>query len=47
MEKIKRTIGSIKTPDRMVYEKALARLADQARPAGSLGILENVSARRP
>ena len=45
MEKLKRTIGSIKTPDRMVYEKALARLADQARPAGSLGILENVSAR--
>jgi nicotinate-nucleotide--dimethylbenzimidazole phosphoribosyltransferase len=45
MEKLNRTIGSIKTPDRMVYEKALARLADQARPAGSLGILENVSAR--
>jgi nicotinate-nucleotide--dimethylbenzimidazole phosphoribosyltransferase len=45
MEKLKHTIGTIKTPDIRVYEKALARLADQARPAGSLGILENVSAR--
>ncbi len=45
MEKLNRTIGCIKTPDSSVYEKALARLADQARPAGSLGILENVSAR--
>ncbi len=45
MEKLNRTIGSIKTPDTLVYEKALARLADQARPAGSLGVLEDVSAR--
>ncbi len=46
MEKIKHAINSIKAPDKMVYEKALARLADQARPAGSLGILEDISARR-
>ena len=45
MEKLKRTTDSIRTPDRLIYEKALARLADQARPAGSLGILENISAR--
>ena len=45
MEKLIDTIGSIQTPDRIIYEKALSRLADQARPAGSLGVLENVSAR--
>ncbi len=45
MEKLTRTIDSIKDPDARVHEKALERLADQARPQGSLGILESVSAR--
>ncbi|MBN2039083.1 MAG: nicotinate-nucleotide--dimethylbenzimidazole phosphoribosyltransferase [Spirochaetes bacterium] len=45
MKKLKQTIDSIKHPDREVYEKALARLADQARPAGCLGELEALSAR--
>jgi nicotinate-nucleotide--dimethylbenzimidazole phosphoribosyltransferase len=45
MEKLNRTIASITSPDKIIYEKALARLAAQARPAGSLGVLEDVSAR--
>ncbi len=45
MEKLNRMIASITSPDKMIYEKALARLAEQARPAGSLGVLENISAR--
>ena len=38
-------ISSIKTPDKAMHEKALKRLADQAKPAGSLGMLEPLSAR--
>lgn len=45
MKKLNRTIASITSPDKIIYEKALARLAVQARPAGSLGVLEDVSAR--
>ncbi|MCP4117105.1 MAG: nicotinate-nucleotide--dimethylbenzimidazole phosphoribosyltransferase [Desulfobacteraceae bacterium] len=45
MKQLEQTIASIKTPDSSVYEAALARLAEQARPAGSLGILEDASAR--
>jgi len=39
------TIKSIKPTDKKTLEKALERLASQARPAGSLGILEPLSAR--
>ena len=42
---IKKTINGIKPFDRKIYNKALERLADQAKPAGSLGMLEPVSAR--
>jgi len=45
MKQLEQTIASIKAPDAIVYEAALARLAEQARPAGSLGILEDASAR--
>ncbi len=45
MEKLKKAISAIKKPDQKVYESALHRLSQQARPAGSLGILENVGAR--
>ncbi len=45
MKQLEQTIASIKTPDAIVYATALERLADQARPAGSLGILEDASAR--
>lgn len=45
MEKLKKTISAVKQPDKKKYEEALVRLSEQARPAGSLGILENVSAR--
>ncbi|MBU3915353.1 nicotinate-nucleotide--dimethylbenzimidazole phosphoribosyltransferase [bacterium] len=45
MEKLTHTINSIKKPDQTVYKAALERLAQQARPAGSLGILEPISAR--
>lgn len=38
-------IQSIKEPDKAMFEKAMDRLANQARPAGSLGILEPLSAR--
>jgi len=39
------TIQTIRTPDSRTYEVAKERLRNQARPAGSLGILEDVSAR--
>jgi nicotinate-nucleotide--dimethylbenzimidazole phosphoribosyltransferase len=45
MEKLKRTVEQIKAPDKSKYNNALARLADQARPAGCLGVLETTSAR--
>ncbi len=38
-------IAAIKPPDPNVHKQALQRLADQARPQGSLGILEPLSAR--
>jgi nicotinate-nucleotide--dimethylbenzimidazole phosphoribosyltransferase len=40
-----KTISAIKPPNNEIYEQALERLAQQARPAGSLGILEDTSAR--
>ncbi|MCD6185166.1 MAG: nicotinate-nucleotide--dimethylbenzimidazole phosphoribosyltransferase [Deltaproteobacteria bacterium] len=39
------TIKNIESTDLLIYQKALDRLAQQARPAGSLGILESLSAR--
>ncbi|MBU1172665.1 MAG: nicotinate-nucleotide--dimethylbenzimidazole phosphoribosyltransferase [Proteobacteria bacterium] len=45
MKILNKAIQSIKAPDQGVYEKAMDRLANQARPAGSLGILEPLSAR--
>ena len=45
MELIEKSIAAIKAPDAAVFEQANRRLADQARPAGSLGMLETVSAR--
>ncbi|WP_028585411.1 nicotinate-nucleotide--dimethylbenzimidazole phosphoribosyltransferase [Desulfogranum mediterraneum] len=45
MERIEKAVGSIRPPDQVVYEQALERLADQARPQGSLGMLETLSAR--
>lgn len=45
MDKLKSAIDSIRKPDQAVHDEALARLGDQARPAGSLGVLETVSAR--
>ncbi len=45
MNLIDKTINQIKVPDKTVYETAKERLRQQARPAGSLGILEEVSAR--
>ncbi|SPD75881.1 Nicotinate-nucleotide--dimethylbenzimidazole phosphoribosyltransferase [uncultured Desulfobacterium sp.] len=45
MEKLYKTIDSICPPDAEVFNAALKRLAEQARPAGSLGVLEGLSAR--
>lgn len=45
MDKLKKCIQAIKRPDQEVKKLALKRLADQARPAGSLGILEDVGAK--
>ncbi len=45
MEKLTKTTERIPKPDKGIYEKALERLADQARPNGSLGDLEDLSAR--
>lgn len=45
MNKLDKTIKKIIIPDQGVYEEALKRLADQARPAGCLGMLESISAR--
>lgn len=42
---IQETIKSIPALNQEVYEKALDRLRNQARPAGSLGKLEGISAR--
>lgn len=45
MELIEKSIALIKPLNQVVFEKANARLANQARPAGSLGMLEPASAR--
>ena len=45
MELLHEIINAIKLPDKSLYEKATQRLARQAKPAGSLGILEPLSAR--
>ncbi|GAB6143459.1 nicotinate-nucleotide--dimethylbenzimidazole phosphoribosyltransferase [Desulfocicer niacini] len=45
MEKLTQTLNKITPSDLKTKEKALQRLAEQARPAGSLGILEGVGAK--
>jgi len=45
MDILEKTITSIPEPSKKIYQKALQRLSEQARPAGSLGILEDVAAR--
>jgi len=45
MEMLQKTIEAIRPPDAAIHQAALQRLADQARPQGSLGVLEPVSAR--
>lgn len=45
MELLERTVSAIKPLDNGTYQAALERLRQQARPAGSLGILEGVGAR--
>lgn len=45
MNQLQRTIDAIRPPDDNIYRTALQRLADQARPQGSLGILEPLAAR--
>ncbi|MFO8085421.1 MAG: nicotinate-nucleotide--dimethylbenzimidazole phosphoribosyltransferase [Desulfobacterales bacterium] len=45
MELLQETINRIKDPDIKFYEAAMERLRQQARPAGSLGLLEEVGAR--
>ena len=42
MSLLESSIEKIKSPDAVAYEAARTRLRDQARPAGSLGILEDV-----
>lgn len=45
MNKLTEAIKAIKPLNKEVYDKAVDRLANQARPQGSLGILEPLSAR--
>jgi nicotinate-nucleotide--dimethylbenzimidazole phosphoribosyltransferase len=45
LDLIEKSIGAIKTPSAEVYVLANQRLAQKARPAGSLGMLETASAR--
>ncbi|WP_419655936.1 CobT: nicotinate-nucleotide--dimethylbenzimidazole phosphoribosyltransferase [Desulfosarcina variabilis str. Montpellier] len=45
MSLIEKSINAIIPPDEAIFNQANQRLADQARPAGSLGMLESVSAR--
>ena len=45
MNLLEKTIKQIQQPDRKSYDAARERLRQQARPSGSLGILEEVSAR--
>ncbi len=45
MDLLEETIGKIGSPDAETHAAARERLRNQARPAGSLGILEDVAAR--
>ncbi len=45
MKKLKKIIDSIVLPDEKYFKKAMSRLSQQARPHGSLGVLEGISAR--
>ncbi len=45
MQLLTKSIKGIKAPDQKIYDAALARLADQAKPPGSLGMLEETSSR--
>jgi len=45
LDQIEKSIAAIKPLNEEVYARANRRLAEQARPAGSLGILETASAR--
>jgi nicotinate-nucleotide--dimethylbenzimidazole phosphoribosyltransferase len=45
MKILEQAIGMIKGPDQPAIDKARDRLANQAKPAGSLGMLEDLSAR--
>ncbi len=45
MSLLEKSIGEINAPNNEIFAKANQRLADQARPAGSLGMLETVAAR--
>ncbi len=45
MHLLQTTIQAIRTPDAAIHQAALQRLAVQARPQGSLGVLESLSAR--
>ena len=45
MNLIEKSMAAIIPPDEVIFAQARQRLADQARPAGSLGMLETVSAR--
>lgn len=45
MEKLKAAIAAIPQPNQETYNAAKERLSQQVRPAGSLGILEEVAAR--
>lgn len=45
MTLLEKTIRNILRPNTTIYEQAKERLRRQARPAGSLGILEDISAR--
>lgn len=45
MKTLQKTIENIRPTDEATYKLALERLANQAKPAGSLGMLEAVSAR--
>ena len=45
MHQLQRTIDAIRPTNDTTYRAALQRLADQARPQGSLGILEPLAAR--
>jgi NaMN:DMB phosphoribosyltransferase len=44
MQILQTTIDAIRAPDAALYQAALQRLASQARPQGSLGMIEPVSA---